>query len=229
MVKIGLISAMEEESQEVYAALGVPLEVTNEHGFFIRKYSMDEREYYVIRSGIGELSAALAAQYLAMQYGVKYLINFGLVGSLQPQYRLGDLVLAEKLVHYDFTTLYSDPAKMGMYPSRTEPYFYPSQELIRLAQNIMPSVKRGTIASADKFVNVPSLKEDLVRRFDAHICDMESAGILFACEHASLPCLFLKLVSDNADESAHETFHETLDRGTLAYVTLVKALARQLD
>ena len=46
---------------------------------------------------------------------------------------------------------------------------------------------------------------------------MELAGIAMACEMNNIPLASLKIVSDNADQEANQTFEETVQKGMTKY------------
>lgn len=59
-----------------------------------------------------------------------------------------------------------------------------------------------TLASGDLFVSDPQVRDGLAARAD--LVDMEGYAIALACTELGVPVRLVKIVSDNADETAHD-------------------------
>lgn len=226
MERVGIVTALADESAILRENLGQYLGA--DCGVYeVHKYLLEGKQVYLINSGVGEIAAAMAAQYLAMQYKIEIVLNVGLVGSLNKNLRRGMLALVKEVVHYDFTPSYSDISRMGIHIDRDSAILTPSIAIAEKSEHFseLPKVR---IASGDKFVNDSAFKNMLVERFSCDICDMESAGLFFVCERYNLPLIMVKCVSDNADESADESFNEAINAGVGQYVARVKELLKQL-
>lgn len=229
MIKIGLVVAMEEEARNIYSRLGRNIGVSEEHGFKVSKYMNNNKMLYLIGSGIGELNAALATQYLITTYNVDYIINFGVVGSFKAQYKSLDIVLVDKIAHYDFSLNTLDENSYGKYPfQRDNAWFKTDRTLIEKAKDIAPELPLVSIATGDKFVANMELRNWIIDKFDADICDMESMGIYYAAMRYNVPCLFIKAVSDSADDSAPVSFEKVVENGVNCYIDIVNAIIRGL-
>lgn len=58
------------------------------------------------------------------------------------------------------------------------------------------------LASGDLFVTDPAVRDELATRAD--LVDMEGYAIAIACTELGVPVHLVKVVSDNADETAHD-------------------------
>ena len=58
------------------------------------------------------------------------------------------------------------------------------------------------LASGDLFVTDPAVRDELAERAD--LVDMEGYAIALACSDLGVPVHLVKVVSDNADETAHD-------------------------
>ena len=96
--------------------------------------------------------------------------------------------------------------------------------MLELAKTIIGDKKVVRIVSGDKFVDDNEFRDWLINHFGGEICDMESAGIYFACKNHNVPFLMIKAVSDSADDNANEDFQATIDAGVTFYVEAVKTL-----
>lgn len=226
MERVGIVTALADESAVLRENLGQYMG-TDSGAYEVHKYLLEGKSVYLINSGVGEIAAALAAQYLALQYKADAILNVGLVGSLNKDLKRGCLALVKEAVHYDFSRSYTDASCMGIHIGRDSAILTPDISIAEKSEHLslLPKVR---IASGDKFVNDSAFKEMLVNKFGCDICDMESAGLFFACERFDLPLIMVKCVSDNADEGADVSFNEVVNAGVGQYVTCVKELLKQL-
>ena len=202
MKKIGMIVAV--EIQAVLDKYGDKLEEMFVDGFQVKVLNHENYTLYIVKTGAGEIAAAAGTQLLISKFGVEFVINFGVVGGLTPEMALAKTVMVEKVVHYDFDTSEIDgwePARYAEYPS---PFIPVKEEMLALAEQIQPDLKRVICASADKFVGNPDNKAALHEKFGAEICEMEAAGILLTCNRSGIPCLMIKTVSDSITGGAEE-------------------------
>ena len=211
MIKIGLIVAMEEESKNIYGRLGRKLSESVEYGYRVTKYTRNGKILYMIGTGIGELN------------GIDYIINFGVVGSLNKTYKSLDVVAVGEIVHYDFSLNTLDDDSYGKYPmQREKAEFGVDTDMLDKLKSISPDTPIVKIASGDKFVAKHELRDWIINKFSADICDMESMGIYYAAKKYNVPCLFIKAVSDDADETAPVSFESVVENGISAYVSIVE-------
>lgn len=66
----------------------------------------------------------------------------------------------------------------------------------------LPGGHVTVLASGDLFVTDPVVRSALAQR--AHLVDMEGYAIALACTELGVPVHLVKVVSDNADETAHD-------------------------
>ena len=201
-MNIGMIVAMSSEVAALLEKMGTPAETESPSGFEVMAYSLGKNMLYVVKSGVGEIYAASAAQMLISQYGVKMIVNFGICGGLTDDMALKKAVVVEKAVHYAFDLSQIDDCEVGQYPGYPDVYLPASEELVNLALEADPSLEKVICASADKFVGDPVEKRELNRRFGAKICEMEAAGIILTANRAGVPVLLIKAVSDSASAVA---------------------------
>lgn len=216
-MKIGIITAMADETTPLYQKMGKETGEIKVAGVTIFKYEIDGNEIFLVRSGVGEIRAAMTFQLLVDKFDVDAVLNFGLVGSLDNRFDVGDIVLAERIVHYQFDTSILDGVPVGQYDGNDSIYFTTDKCLIEKVQEelgeVLPQV---VVASGDKFI---ASKEDkaYLRTFGAEICEMECAGLIIASQRNNVPLLSIKVISDKADESADVSINEVINRGLTRY------------
>ena len=225
-MKIGIITAMAGETTPLYQKMGKATGEINVAGVTISKFDIDGNEIFLVRSGVGEIRAAMTFQLLVDRFDVDVVLNFGFVGSLDNRFDVGDIVLAEKIVHYQFDTSAIDNVPAGQYDGNDSIYFTSDKALIEKVQgalqNKLPEV---IVASGDKFVASKEDKEYL-RTLGAQICEMECAGLVIASLRNNVPLLSIKVISDKADESADISFAEVVKKGLTRYEQIFPAVLK---
>lgn len=221
-MRIGIITAMAEETLPILAKLGGVVAEDSVSGVEIRQIETGKHTVYLATSGIGEIRAALAVQLMVDLFDIEAVLNFGFVGSLNKNIPVGELVLVERAVHYQFDIGAVDGLPAGCYDHKEEPYFYTDKEILSKVQNALPRPLRTvTAASGDKFVADSEFRKMLRDTFFGDICEMEIAGICLAAERNGLPVFSMKVVSDGADEKATVSFGEVLENGLSKYEQLL--------
>jgi adenosylhomocysteine nucleosidase len=216
-MKIGIITAMADETTPLYQKMGKATGEIKVAGVTVFKYDIDGNEIFLVRSGVGEIRAAMTFQLLVDKFDVDAVLNFGFVGSLDNRFDVGDLVLAEKVVHYQFDTSAIDNVPAGQYDGNDSIYFNTDKQLMDKVQNQLDTkLPQVVVASGDKFV---ASKEDknYLRTLGAEICEMECAGLVIASVRNNVPLLSIKVISDKADESADVSFAEVVKKGLTRY------------
>ena len=166
-------------------------------GFSIYKFSLGKHDAVLCcPPSVGEIAASAACQLLITKYNVDCILNFGVVGALTPKASVQSFVYVGDVVHYDMDTSDVDGYPIGGYGCFDDVAVKCDERLLSKALNVnaLPVVR---CASADKFVGKSERKAELNRTFGAEICDMESAGILFACRFNGISCLLVKCISDS--------------------------------
>lgn len=229
MKRIGIIVAMKSEFEALYDKIGEKKESIKVGNREIYHYVNGGLDLYVTDTAEGEIAATMMTQYLITKFGVEMILNFGLCGSLKPEYKCKDLVLVKEVVHFDFDITALNPEmKVGEYPDR-ESIFFETDESLRKEVLKLERIKEVRVASSDKFIGEESKKQGLIRDFNADVCEMESAGIVITCESNDVPCLLIKCISDNAGDDAKYEFRDIVKSGVKEYVDLIIKLLKTLQ
>ena len=221
MKKIGIIVAMKSEFEQLYNKIGTRVETIKSGIREIYHYKRNDLDIYVTDTAEGEIAAAGMTQYLITKFDVDMILNFGLCGSLNKDIKCTDLVVVKNLVHYQFDITGLNPdMQVGQYMGEDSNIFTTDDSLRALLKDLC-DLKEVTVASGDQFVSNTEVKNRLVKEFNADICEMESAGIIITCKSNNVPCLLIKLISDNADEGASISFRDIVNSGINHYVDLI--------
>lgn len=229
MKKIGIIVAMKSEFEALYNKIGTKVETINSGIREIYHYKRNDLDIYVTDTAEGEIAASSMTQYLITKFDVKMILNFGLCGSLNPNYQCKDLVVVKELVHYQFDISELDSSLIaGQYPGE-ETNIFVTNDILRSKLHNIQNIPEVRVASGDKFVGSESAKNYLINNFNADICEMESAGIIITSRANNIPCLLIKCISDNASEDAHIEFRDIINDGITQYVDLIIRFLDNID
>ena len=222
MKKIGMISAMTGELNAMLERFDSLEEIVDSCGKKAFYAKIGDREIYIVESGVGEILAAAAAQWLITRFQVEAIINFGVCGSLKPRHGLKKTVLVKGVAHYEMDTSALDDAEVGKYFFLPSVIIPTSDELIKKALAVQPALECVICASGNKFVEKKEDKDYLTETINACVCEMEAAGIALTCYSCGVPCLLVKAVSDG--EGGAEDFRATVEEACRVYTELITDL-----
>lgn len=222
--KIGFAVAMDKELTEFLAAFK-NAEKLKKGAFDVIFARSGDKELYVVKTGVGEISAACATQFLITACGAEAIVNFGVCGKINPEYKILDTVAVKSVVHYQFDTSAIDDVRPGRYLEFESEFIPADQGLLSLAGSVRPDLKLAVCASGDKFVGDEQSKKDLRASFNADVCEMEAAGVLLTSIKNGVPALLIKSVSDDCDAMDFNTY---LEKAAKAHVKLILDLVERL-
>lgn len=200
MKRIGFVVAINRELQAVFEKYGKPKEEIHLTGYDIFVYEINDKEIYIIHSGCGNIASSSATQVLISLYKVEMIINFGVVGGLDDSLYVDDVIVVDKVIHYDYDTSEIDVGiKKHQYFGFDDEFIPVDRKIINKVKEILPNAKFVIDASGDKFVGNSEAKRALHSNYGAHICEMEAAGILLTSIRNNVPCLLIKAVSDDVN------------------------------
>lgn len=204
MKKTGLIVAVEMFA--VFEKWGEPDAKYEGLPFKSCSYERGGGTIYVVRSGPGQEAARAAAAMAIDEFGVTELWNFGVVGSLVPELKIGDVYVVQDTVRWDVSkeqaVLYKidDPFFGGDFDkcisllNDATANADTKEQLIELPQI---RVFKGRCASGDSVVAEKTQRIAVAERTGGHIVDMESCGIAKTAAARGVPCYMIKCVSDD--------------------------------
>src|SRR5690625_4795952 len=99
-MKIGIIGAMDEEIEDIQKLMSDKKEVSIANVLFIEG-KMENQHVVLLKSGIGKVNAAMATTILMERYKPAYVINTGSAGGFSSDLEVGDIVIANEVVHHD--------------------------------------------------------------------------------------------------------------------------------
>jgi len=215
-MKIAIMGAMPEEVAPILEKLG---------SYKTTKYA--DNEYYeatyngveivVAYSKIGKVFSTLTAATMIEHFGCNKLLFSGVAGGINPNLKIGDLIVATKLSQHDLDiTAFGHP--MGFVPGGSV-FVESDKDLIALSKEVASeldkSVIEGVIATGDQFVHNSAIKDNIVKHFNADALEMEGASVAVVCNALDVPFFILRAISDTADTDASFSFDEFMESSAI--------------
>lgn len=221
---IGIIVAEEKELIEVKKIMtNIKEKKIYEKTFFIG--SVEEKDVVLVKCNVGKVNAARVAQILIDNFDLKLVINVGTAGSVDNRLDIGDVVVASKLVQYDFDTT-PFGRKLGEIENVGE-YIEVDEYLLNLFKCM--NVHIGCIASGDKFITDINDKNNIRNIFNALCIEMEGASIAQTCFLDKIPFLVIRSITDKLDGSSKIEFEKFLESSSKKASEILKLIIKKIN
>jgi len=227
---IGFIGAMQKETDGIISLMTERGEATVSGIKFV-KGKIEGKEAVVATCGIGKVFAGMCAQTMILKYAPEAVINVGVAGSLLPELKVCQVVVADKVVEHDMdTSPLGDPK--GLISGINVVYMPCDEKLCeKLTMSCLESgidTFKGTVASGDQFLADPAIKANIATEFGACACEMEGAAIGQVCYVNTVPFAVLRAISDGACEDGAMDYLKFCDIAAKQTVDLVKRFMSKL-
>lgn len=227
MRNIGILGAMAQEIDEVKALLKDKTIVTIANREFVVGKIGDVR-CVVAFSKWGKVSATITATLMVQEFGVTDLVFIGTAGALADGLRVGDIVVARRLVQHDLDARPIIPR--FEVPLLNRVYVSTDWHLTELAGkavsnllqkgveyivgeeavkdfDLAPRLYYGDIASGDQFISSDEKRQEILGLLPEVLCvEMEGAAVAQVCLEFEVPFTVIRTISDSADHNAHVDF-----------------------
>lgn len=228
-MKIAIMGAMPEEVAPILEKLGTYITVEYAGNKYYEA-SYKGVEVVVAYSKIGKVFSTLTATTMIEHFGCEKLLFSGVAGAVNPQLKVGDLVVATKLSQHDLDiTAFGHP--FGYVPEGAV-YVEADQQLIdiskKVAQNLGKSVREGIIATGDQFVANEERKNWIGETFNADALEMEGGSVAVVCNALDVPFFILRAISDAADMDASFSFDEFLETSAIESAEFVMKMLDEI-
>jgi adenosylhomocysteine nucleosidase len=188
-----------------------------------------------VLSRIGKVAAATTATSLIEHFGVTHILFTGVAGAAAPTVKVGDIVVADRLIQHDLdcsplfprfeipltgrTHLHADAGMTEKLIQSITGFFHQELEQVideedrESFQIAEPRVHTGLIASGDEFINcsqrMKQLKKDLP---EVLAVEMEGAAVAQVCQEFGIPFAIMRTISDGANEDSPVDFMQFIER-----------------
>src|SRR4029077_11990156 len=162
----------------------------------------------LVITGVGKVSAALAAQFTCDRFDPDSLLVVGLAGAVAGDRRRGELIVASGAVQHDMDARPSTDAR-GVIPSLGKAVFAAdptlSERLRTASESVVGNrgiVRSGVVLTGDQIVSSRAVRDSLAADFPSGAgLDMETAAIAQVADQNEVPWAALRITSDAADEN----------------------------
>ena len=231
---IAILSAIPEEIRSLYSEMRSP-QVTR---VAMREYHVGElwgHACVIVYSRIGKVAAASTVTELLSRFGATEVLFSGVAGGVGKGLRIGDIVVADRLVQHDLdarplfpqhevpllglSELASDPQIAARLRNAAEGFVV--QDLPEGLQEFgisAPRVHVGEVATGDQFFSSTEQIECLRQDRPRALCvEMEGASVAQICHEHGVPFGVLRTLSDTADEHAAVNFSRFIEKVATVY------------
>lgn len=230
MARIGIIGAMDEEIEELNKSL-TNVKMTKIAQIKFYQGDLFGKSCVIVKSGVGKVFSSMTAQILIDKFNVDSIIFTGLAGSINKKMRIGDIVVGTKCIQYDM-----DATELGFHvgqiPYTDYQFFNSDKKLVDIAiKSVIPETKilTGTILTGDLFLNhkEQARYRALFKELKGDCLEMEGAAVAQVCTLNKIPFVIIRIISDNADESAVVHFEKFKKLVSHKSVTIIENIIRK--
>lgn len=231
MNNIGIIVAMQEELDEI---LNIMHEVEQKKVYNVDfiEGNIEQNHVILVKSGVGKVNAARITQILIDKLDVKFIVNVGSAGGLNPKLNIGDIVIAEKVIQHDFDITAFNHNKG--YITGVGDYIHCDKGLVEKLNNICYNLNdkeykiiTGIIASGDIFCTNVKMKDKIYSKFNAECVEMEGAAIAQVCYLDKVPFVVIRSISDSPNGNNAIVFDEFVKLASKRCADILKELLKE--
>ncbi|MBW4359525.1 5'-methylthioadenosine/adenosylhomocysteine nucleosidase [Flavobacterium taihuense] len=251
MKRIGILGAMPEEINGIVSLLKGKTEVVKG----MRTYyvgTINDIEVVVVFSRWGKVASATTVTHLIVEFGITELFFTGVAGAIHPDLNIGDVVIANSLIHHDLDarpilkrfeipllekTILCPPKEMLDKVVESIDELISDESLIHLLSLNQrekfslsnPKMVVGQIASGDRFFASHEDKENLLVMLPEVLCvEMEGAAVAQVCFEYNIPYVIIRTISDEANDNSVVDFKEFISQvASIFGVEIIKKLVKK--
>lgn len=206
--KIAVIAALEAELELLKEALS-DLKEIKAAGTVFYTGKIGETEAVLTLCGMGKVSASANTQALIALFSPDAVINTGCAGALQPDMKVGDMVLSSATAEWDLDTIAIGNPR-GWVSALDAVRMDADRMLAAVIRRFIPediTVYEGLVVSGDQFVSEPSQRELILDSFPDALCaEMEGAAVGHVCAQNGVSFCVVRTMSDTADGNSGTDF-----------------------
>lgn len=226
---IGIIGAMDEEVKQLNDTLVKEYErdIAGTTMVFGR---LENRDVLLAKCGIGKVNAGALTTLMANE-GVKKLIFTGVAGALEPDLKVGDIIISlDAMQHdvdvrglgYDIAQIPGEPLAWAADDSLMQAAFETAQTLDDIHS------RTGRILSGDSFIHDAAKVKQLYHDYNASCVEMEGAAMAQIAEKWGIPWVIIRSISDTADGQAKVDFRRFTSLAATRSAFVVRGMLRRM-
>ena len=200
-MRIGIICAIPNELR-YFNFTEILIQKFGERTFY--KGSHDKHELILVQSGLGKVNAAVVSTLLIEKFECELLLFSGVAGGIDPGIEIGEVIIGESLIQYDYGTLKNRellPFRPGSIPtgeSKNELEYSLDPKIKHKIKVSLPNVRMGIILTGDVFLQCEETQKELFEKYGAQAIDMEGAAVAQVAEQFGIPAIVVRCLSDLA-------------------------------
>jgi len=224
---IGIISAIKHEIKALLDNLE-DVKILNKGNRNYYSGKLYNTSVVLVFSRWGKVASATTATQLINDFKVDEILFTGVAGAIKKNYKIGDIIIGEKLFQDDMDARPIFPKYMM--PLINKKYFetdsIKTNQLKIAAFNFINStsyqelandlekfeinsikISKGDIASGDQFISNSNSVKILNKELPTVCCvEMEGAAVAQVCFEYEIPFIIMRTISDNANNNSHIDF-----------------------
>ena len=200
-MRIGIICAIPNELR-YFNFTEIPIQKFGERTFY--KGSHDKHELILVQSGLGKVNAAVVSTLLIEKFECELLLFSGVAGGIDPGIEIGEVIIGESLIQYDYGTLKNRelltfrPGSIPTGESKNELEYSLDPKIKHKIKVSLPNVRMGIILTGDVFLQCEETQKELFEKYGAQAIDMEGAAVAQVAEQFGIPAIVVRCLSDLA-------------------------------
>lgn len=237
---IGIMGAMPEEVDGIIALLDNP----HQANIGMRTYTsgmLNGNKAVVVFSRWGKVAASATVSTLIHVYHITELIFTGVAGGINPKLKIGDVVVAKRLVQHDMDARPLMPRfeipLLGVTWFESDKYCIDnageainkfldeharnsvlSKEILAEFGINQPVLHIGDVASGDRFFAAEHQRTALLESLPEILCvEMEGAAVAQVCFEHDIPFTIIRIISDTAGDDSHIDFVKFIENISAKY------------
>ena len=217
VLHIGVMSAIEAEIKLVLKNL-TGCEVQDKLGGLSYTGRIGNHDIVLAYSGVGKVNAAAHTQYLIDHFQVECIFLIGVAGAINPDIHVGDIIISERAIEYDFWQSQWYKANQGLIEAAVN-----AAKRLRLTGKILA----GSVLTGDQPCVDASKKSQLQQHFAGDCVEMEGAAVAHVCWMNAVPFVIIRAISDLASEKAIDeikrSFNKVVDWPARIFMEIVNS------
>ncbi len=172
-------------------------------------------------SGVGKVNSSFGTTLLVKDFGADVILNLGVVGSIDTNLKLFDLVVGSCAMQYDFDTSGSGILVRGQVDGFADKFIPLTQKYLQGFKE--KGYKIGRLATTDAFKFVQE-NLDFLRQNEMAVEDMEIGAIAQVCIFLGADLVSVKSVSNKVDKDGCQEYANQAQKAVDAYANKLQEI-----
>ena len=230
-MRIGIICAIKNELRYFNTSKNTCQKI-GDRTFYNGIY--ENHELILVQSGLGKVNAAVVSTLLIDKFNCELLLFSGVAGGIDPDMEIGDVIIAESLIQYDYGTLLKRelkafrPGSIPIGEPKNELEFSLDTEIKNKIKAVLPQIRMGTILTGDVFLQCEETRIELFEKYGAQAIDMEGGAVAQVAEQYGIPVIVIRSLSDLAAADSQKLSSKYLKKAAENSFNTVQDLLKAL-